>query len=60
MLRNYFKGGEGDMINTLMAVAAFNMMKMLWEIRESFICILNEFFEKLFWKFRVQLKYSQN
>lgn len=23
MLRNYFKGGEGDMINTLMAVAAF-------------------------------------
>ncbi|MFA5818702.1 MAG: hypothetical protein WC854_05435 [Bacteroidales bacterium] len=42
MLRNYLKGVEGDMINTLVAGAAFNMMKMLREIRESIICVLNE------------------
>ena len=58
MLRNYLKGVEGDMINTLMAGAAFNMMKMLRKIRESIICILNEFFEKLFWKYQIQIKYS--
>lgn len=57
MLRNYLKGVEGDMINTLMAGAAFNMMKMLRKIRESIICILNEFFEKLFWNYQMQLKY---
>ncbi len=58
MLRNYLKGVEGDMINTLMAGAVFNMMKMLRKIRESIICILNEFFEKLFWKYQIQIKYS--
>jgi IS5 family transposase len=57
MLRNYLKGVEGDMINTLMAGAAFNMMKILRRIRESIICILNEFFEKLFWNYQLQLKY---
>lgn len=59
MLRNYLKGVEGDMINTLMAGAAFNMMKMLRKIRESVICILNELFEKLFWKYQIQLNYYQ-
>ena len=59
MLRNYFKGGEGDMINTLMAGAAFNMMKILRRIRESIIYVLNELFEKLFWKYHIQLKYYQ-
>ena len=29
MLRNYLKGVEGDMINTIMASVAFNMMKRL-------------------------------
>ena len=42
LLRNYLKGVEGDMINTLLAGAAFNMMKMLRRIRESIICVLNE------------------
>jgi len=42
MLRNYLKGTEGDMINTLLAGAAFNMMKMLRKIRESVISVLNE------------------
>lgn len=58
MLRNYLKGVEGDMINTLMAGAAFNMMKMLRKIRESLICILNELFTKLFWKFQMQVIYK--
>jgi hypothetical protein len=57
MLRNYLKGIEGDMIITLLAGAAFNMMKMLWKIRESVICVLNELFEKLFWKYQMLLKY---
>lgn len=59
MMRNYLKGIEGDMINTLMAGAAFNMMKILRRIRESIIYVLNELFEKLFWKYHIQLKYYQ-
>jgi IS5 family transposase len=47
MLRNYLKGVEGDMINTLLAGAAFNMIKMLRKIRESVISVLNELIEKL-------------
>jgi transposase, IS5 family len=42
LLKNYLKGVEGDMINTLLAGAAFNLMKMLRKIRESIICVLNE------------------
>jgi hypothetical protein len=60
MLRNYLKGVEGDMINTLLAGAAFNMMKMLLEIRESIICILNELIEKLVRKYQVLTNYCQS
>jgi len=44
MLRNYLKGVEGDMINTIMAGAAFNMMKRLRKIREAIIFVLNQIF----------------
>ena len=60
MLRNYLKGVEGDMINTLLAGAAFNMMKMLRKIRESVICVLNELFKKLICKYRIHLSYCKN
>jgi IS5 family transposase len=60
MLRNYLKGIEGDMINTLLAGAAFNMMKMLRRIRESIICVLNELIEKLIWNYQIQLRYYRN
>jgi len=53
MLRNYLKGVEGDMINTLLAGAAFNMMKMLRKIRESIICVLKEIIEKTIRNYRV-------
>jgi transposase, IS5 family len=59
LLRNYLKGIEGDMINTLLAGAAFNMMKMLRKIRESIICVLNELFEKLIWEYQISLKYCK-
>ena len=59
MLRNYLKGIEGDMINTLLAGAAFNMMKMLRKIRVSVISVLNELIEKLIWKFQIKLKYCK-
>jgi IS5 family transposase len=59
MLRNYLKGVEGDMINTLLAGAAFNMMKMLRKIRESVICVLNELLENLIFKYQLYLKYYQ-
>ena len=59
MLRNYLKGVEGDMINTLLAGAAFNMMKMLRKIRESVICVLNELLENLIFKYQMYLKYYQ-
>jgi IS5 family transposase len=57
MLRNYLKGVEGDMINTLLAGAAFNMMKMLRKIRESVICVLNELIEKLIGNYLVLTNY---
>ena len=57
VLRNYLKGVEGDMINTILAGAAFNMMKMLRKIRESIICVLNELIKKLTQKYRVQINY---
>jgi IS5 family transposase len=33
MIRNYLSGTQGDMINTLLAAAGFNMMKMLRRIK---------------------------
>ena len=57
MLRNYLKGVEGDMINTLLAGAAFNMMKMLRKIRESIICVLNELLDKLVREYQILIKY---
>jgi IS5 family transposase len=60
MLRNYLKGIEGDMINTLLAGAAFNMMKILRQIRESVICVLNELIEKLIRNYQVLINYCQN
>jgi IS5 family transposase len=57
MLRNYLKGVEGDMINTLLAGAALNMIKMLRKIRESIICVLNELLDKFVWKYQILIKY---
>jgi IS5 family transposase len=57
MLRNYLKGVEGDMINTLLAGAAFNMMKMLRKIRESIICVLNELIERSVRNYLVLINY---
>ena len=59
MLRNYLKGTDGDMINTLLAGAAFNMMKMLRRIRKSVICVFNEIIEEMFWKYLIQKIYCQ-
>jgi IS5 family transposase len=41
MLRNYLKGVEGDMINTIMAAVAFNMMKKIRQIRNAIYFVLN-------------------
>jgi transposase, IS5 family len=60
LLRNYLKGTEGDMINTLLAGAAFNMMKMLRKIRESVINVLNEIIEKMIWGYRNQLNFCKS
>jgi IS5 family transposase len=57
LLRNYLKGTEGDMINTLLAGAAFNMMKMLRKIRKSIIYVLNELIEKLVRNYQVLVNY---
>ncbi|HUV00562.1 MAG TPA: IS5 family transposase [Bacteroidales bacterium] len=57
VLRNYLKGVEGDMINTLLAGAAFNMMKMLRKIRESIISVLNKLVEKLTRNYLVLINY---
>lgn len=59
MLRNYLKGTEGDMINTILAGAAFNMMKILRRIRESVISVLNELFQKLPCNYQMQFLFYQ-
>ena len=41
LIRNYLKGVEGDMINTIMAAVAFNMMKRLRQIREAIYFVLD-------------------
>ena len=41
MLRNYLKCVEGDIINTVMAAVAFNMMKRLRQIRDVIYYILD-------------------
>jgi IS5 family transposase len=57
VLRNYLKGVEGDMINTILAGAAFNMMKMLRKIRKSIICVLNEIAKILTREYRILVNY---
>jgi hypothetical protein len=57
MLRNYLKGVEGDMINTIMAGAAFNMMKKLRKIREAIIFVLNQIFSNWLEKFLILAHY---
>ena len=57
MLRNYLKGVEGDMINTLLAATAFNMMKMLRKIRESIIFVLNQILDFLLTDCLILVKY---
>ena len=41
MLRNYLKGVEGDMINTIMAAVAINMIKRLRQIRGAVYLVLD-------------------
>ena len=57
VLRNYLKGVEGDMINTILAGAAFNMMKMLRKIRKSIICVLNEIVKILTQEYQILVNY---
>lgn len=44
MMRNYLKGAEGDKINTILAAAAFNLMKKLNRIREAILLALYRIF----------------
>ena len=57
LLRNYLKGVEGDMINTLLAGAAFNMMKMLRKIRGSILCALNDIVKILTQEYQSLINY---
>jgi len=57
MLRNYLKGTEGYMINTLLAATASNMVKILRKIRKSYIFVLNRIIDLLFAEYQTLLKY---
>jgi IS5 family transposase len=57
LFRNYLKGIEGDMINTLLAGAAFNMMKMLRKIRGSILCALNDIVKILTQEYQSLINY---
>jgi hypothetical protein len=41
MLRNYLKGVEGYMINSIMAAVAFNIIKKLRQIRDAIYFVLD-------------------
>jgi IS5 family transposase len=47
MIRNYLSGTQGDAINTLLAAAGFNMMKMLRRIKAETICFCRSLLEIL-------------
>jgi|GEM_PF-1631419 len=47
MIRNYMKGTLGDQINTLMATAAYNMMKLMrMKLQEFFIFIFRSYLQE--------------
>ena len=47
MIRNYLSGTQGDAINTLLAAAGFNMMKMLRRIKAETIDLCQNLFGSL-------------
>ena len=47
MIRNYLSGTRGDAINTLLAAAGFNMMKMLRRIKAETIDLCQNLFGSL-------------
>ena len=47
MIRNYLSGTQGDAINTLLAAAGFNMMKMLRKIKAKTIYFCRRLLEAL-------------
>ena len=57
MLRNYLKGAAGDKINTLLAAAAYNMMKWMRMKREEFLFFLFQWIyqAKFFAQVNIQL-----
>jgi len=44
MIRNYLKGTEGDGINTILAAAAFNLMKKLKGIRKAILIVFDQIY----------------
>ena len=53
MIRNYLSGELGDMLNTLLAAAGFNMKKMLRRLKAEAANFLARIFNRVFvnWKF---------
>jgi IS5 family transposase len=45
MLRNYLKGHEGDIINSVLACAAFNFKRYMRKLEKDFYCWLNFVFQ---------------
>jgi len=51
--RNYLKGVKGDVINVMLSASAWNLNKLIMEIREAML-----FFKKYFWKYFMFLKFE--
>lgn len=54
MLRNYLKGHEGDIINSVLACAAFNFKRILRKLEKEFSFCLN-FFKQIFFVLKLKL-----
>jgi len=48
MIRNYLKGTAGDQINTMLAVAAYNMMKWMRIKRQEIFVFLFRWYSRAF------------
>jgi len=60
MIRNYLSGTEGDAINTLLAAAGFNMMKMLRRIKAETITWVQYLLESLVHSMNIKISDREN
>ena len=60
MVRNYLSGTQGDAINTLLAAAGFNMMKMLRRIKAKAVALCQNLLHTLEYNMNIKISDREN